>query len=54
MNPLIGAASVLAAGLAVGLAAIGPGMGQGTEEIYDAYNKDCYILNEKLILPKVQ
>ncbi len=30
MNPIIAAASVLAAGLAVGLAAIGPGMGQGT------------------------
>ncbi len=30
MNPLIAAASVIAAGLAVGLAAIGPGMGQGT------------------------
>nr|YP_009106660.1 CF0 subunit III of ATP synthase [Pseudochloris wilhelmii]AIT95477.1 CF0 subunit III of ATP synthase [Pseudochloris wilhelmii] len=29
MNPLIAAASVVAAGLAVGLAAIGPGMGQG-------------------------
>ena len=34
MNPLIGAASVLAAGLAVGLAAIGPGMGQGTAAGY--------------------
>ncbi|KAI3663608.1 hypothetical protein L6452_45620 [Arctium lappa] len=30
MNPLISAASVLAAGLAVGLASIGPGVGQGT------------------------
>lgn len=29
MNPLIASASVIAAGLAVGLAAIGPGMGQG-------------------------
>lgn len=29
MNPLIASASVVAAGLAVGLAAIGPGMGQG-------------------------
>ncbi|KAL5052324.1 hypothetical protein RYX36_033006 [Vicia faba] len=30
MNPLIAAASVIAAGLAVGLASIGPGVGQGT------------------------
>lgn len=30
MNPLIAAASVIAAGLAVGLASIGPGIGQGT------------------------
>ncbi|KAL6492069.1 hypothetical protein OROGR_033791 [Orobanche gracilis] len=30
MNPLISAASVIAAGLAVGLASIGPGIGQGT------------------------
>ncbi|RYR03724.1 hypothetical protein HN51_040550 [Arachis hypogaea] len=30
MNPLIAAASVVAAGLAVGLASIGPGVGQGT------------------------
>ncbi|KAL6497220.1 hypothetical protein OROGR_029149 [Orobanche gracilis] len=30
MNPLISAASVIAAGLAVGLASIGPGFGQGT------------------------
>ncbi|KAL7617114.1 hypothetical protein Lser_V15G01513 [Lactuca serriola] len=30
MNPLIYAASVIAAGLAVGLASIGPGVGQGT------------------------
>ncbi|KAJ4700244.1 DNA-directed RNA polymerase subunit beta'' [Melia azedarach] len=30
MNPLISAASVIAAGLAVGLASIGPGVGQGT------------------------
>jgi F-type H+-transporting ATPase subunit c len=29
MNPIIAAASVLAAALAVGLAAIGPGIGQG-------------------------
>ncbi len=29
MDPLIAAASVLAAALAVGLAAIGPGIGQG-------------------------
>ena len=34
MNPLIAAASVIAAGLAVGLAAIGPGMGQGTAAGY--------------------
>jgi ATP synthase F0 subunit c len=34
MNPIIAAASVLAAGLAVGLAAIGPGMGQGTAAGY--------------------
>ncbi|KAL6532213.1 hypothetical protein OROGR_014183 [Orobanche gracilis] len=30
MNPLISAASVIAAGLAVGFASIGPGIGQGT------------------------
>jgi hypothetical protein len=30
MNPLIFAASVIVAGLAVGLASIGPGIGQGT------------------------
>nr|YP_009549519.1 ATP synthase CFO C subunit [Histiopteris incisa]AYW16678.1 ATP synthase CFO C subunit [Histiopteris incisa] len=30
MNPLISAAPVIAAGLAVGLASIGPGVGQGT------------------------
>ena len=30
MNPTIAAASVLAAALAVGLGAIGPGIGQGT------------------------
>ncbi|KAL3146461.1 hypothetical protein ABBQ38_000004 [Trebouxia sp. C0009 RCD-2024] len=34
MNPLIAAASVIAAGLSVGLAAIGPGMGQGTAAGY--------------------
>ena len=30
MNPIICAASVIGAGLAVGLGAIGPGIGQGT------------------------
>jgi len=30
MNPIIGAASVVGAGLAIGLGAIGPGIGQGT------------------------
>ena len=30
MNPIIAGASVLAAGLAVGIASIGPGIGQGT------------------------
>ena len=34
MNPQIAAASVIAAGLSVGLAAIGPGMGQGTAAGY--------------------
>lgn len=34
MNPLIGAASVVGAGFAVGLAAIGPGVGQGTAAGY--------------------
>ena len=34
MNPIIAAASVIAAGLSVGLAAIGPGMGQGTAAGY--------------------
>jgi F0F1-type ATP synthase membrane subunit c/vacuolar-type H+-ATPase subunit K len=29
MDPIISAASVIAAGLSVGLAAIGPGIGQG-------------------------
>jgi F-type H+-transporting ATPase subunit c len=30
MNPIIAAASVIGAGLAIGLGAIGPGIGQGT------------------------
>jgi len=30
MNPIVSAASVVGSGLAVGLAAIGPGIGQGT------------------------
>jgi F-type H+-transporting ATPase subunit c len=30
MDPIISAASVIAAGLSIGLAAIGPGIGQGT------------------------
>ncbi len=30
MNPIISGASVVAAGLSIGLAAIGPGVGQGT------------------------
>ena len=30
MNPIISAASVIAAGLAIGPAAIGPGIGQGS------------------------
>ena len=30
MDSIISAASVIAAGLAIGLAAIGPGIGQGT------------------------
>jgi len=30
MNPIIASASVVGAGLAVGLAAIGPGVGQGS------------------------
>jgi len=34
MNPLIAAASVVAAGLAVGLGSIGPGIGQGTAAGY--------------------
>jgi len=34
MNPLIAAASVVAAGFAIGLAAIGPGVGQGTAAGY--------------------
>ena len=34
MNPLISASSVVAAGLAIGLAAIGPGIGQGTAAGY--------------------
>jgi F0F1-type ATP synthase membrane subunit c/vacuolar-type H+-ATPase subunit K len=35
MNPLVSAASVIAAGLAVGLASIGPGVGQGTAAFLD-------------------
>jgi len=38
MDPLISATSVIAAGLAVGLASIGPGVGQGTaagQAVYD-------------------
>jgi ATP synthase F0 subunit c len=34
MNPLIASSSVIAASLAVGLAAIGPGIGQGTAAGY--------------------
>ena len=34
MNPLVAAASVVAASLSVGLAAIGPGLGQGTAAGY--------------------
>merc|ERR1712224_1147372 len=34
MNPIVASASVVAAGLAVGLAAIGPGIGQGTAAGY--------------------
>jgi ATP synthase F0 subunit c len=34
MNPLVASASVIAAGLSVGLAAIGPGIGQGTAAGY--------------------
>ena len=34
MNPTIAATSVIAAGLAIGLAAIGPGVGQGTAAGY--------------------
>lgn len=34
MNPLVAAASVIGAGLAIGLAAIGPGQGQGTAAGY--------------------
>ena len=30
MNPIVSGASVVAAGLAIGLAAIGPGIGQGS------------------------
>jgi F-type H+-transporting ATPase subunit c len=30
MNPIVSAASVVGAGLAIGLAAIGPGIGQGS------------------------
>jgi F-type H+-transporting ATPase subunit c len=34
MNPIIAAASVIGAGFAIGLAAIGPGVGQGTAAGY--------------------
>jgi F-type H+-transporting ATPase subunit c len=34
MNPIVAAASVISAGLSVGLAAIGPGIGQGTAAGY--------------------
>ena len=34
MNPIIAAASVIGAGLAIGLAAVGPGVGQGTAAGY--------------------
>lgn len=33
MDPLVSAASVIAAALAVGLAAIGPGIGQGESAV---------------------
>ena len=35
MDPLISAASVIAAGLSVGFAPIGPGIGQGTTVGHD-------------------
>ena len=39
MNPIVAAASVVSAGLAVGLAAIGPGMGQGTAAVQGHHSK---------------
>jgi hypothetical protein len=37
MNPLVSAASVIAAGLAVGLASIGPGVGSNREFFFFLY-----------------
>ncbi len=34
MNPIVAAASVIGAGLAIGLSSIGPGQGQGTAAGY--------------------
>jgi F-type H+-transporting ATPase subunit c len=39
MDSIISAASVIAAGLAIGLAAIGPGIGQGNARQPEAENK---------------
>ncbi|WJX28318.1 40S ribosomal protein S2 [Trifolium repens] len=40
---LISAASVIAAGLAVGLASIGPGVGQGTDELWKSKKKSSLL-----------
>jgi F0F1-type ATP synthase membrane subunit c/vacuolar-type H+-ATPase subunit K len=42
MNPLVSAASVIAAGLAVGLASIGPGVGQGTAALSSSKKKSFW------------
>lgn len=48
MNPLISAASVIAAGLAVGLASIGPGVGQGTAAGQAFSRQDYYFAEVSL------
>ncbi|KAI3875703.1 hypothetical protein MKW92_030925 [Papaver armeniacum] len=45
MNPLISAASVIASGLAVGLASIGPGVDQGTAAMREGKIRGTLLLS---------
>ena len=56
MNPIISGASVIAAGLAIGLAAIGPGIGQGSAAAQAvaaiANSKNKFTLKQKTLVIK--